>query len=292
MSASDWQLGLSSCCAGSLDRELMETCAAAGVEQLEISMKPSLLAALNWQETVHIARETGVGLWSLHLPFYPGEMVQPSSPDPEIRRSTLAVHSELIRKAGDVGVRIAVVHPSFGVIEDHERDEHIKRSQDTLAKLAETAAQAGVTLAVENMTRWGIGRVSSELLRILEADSRLRVCFDTNHTLIEPPEEYVRAIGSRLATIHVSDFDRRNERHWLPGEGVIDWPALVTALEDAGYTGPWMYEVDFAAPKSITRRTLTCEDFYANYKAVTAKQKPEVLGIPIKSECDATAFIQ
>lgn len=40
----------------------------------------------------------------------------------------------------------------------------------------------------------------------------------------------------------MSDYDRKNERHWLPGEGVIDWNELLSVLIDSGYKGPFIYE--------------------------------------------------
>ena len=40
----------------------------------------------------------------------------------------------------------------------------------------------------------------------------------------------------------MSDYDRKNERHWLPGEGVIDWTELLSALVESGYEGPFIYE--------------------------------------------------
>jgi sugar phosphate isomerase/epimerase len=54
---------------------------------------------------------------------------------------------------------------------------------------------------------------------------------------------FVEAIGSRIITLHVSDYDFIDERHLLPGEGKNDWAAIVDALERADYAGPWMYEV-------------------------------------------------
>lgn len=34
------------------------------------------------------------------------------------------------------------------------------------------------------------------------------------------------------------------ERHWLPGEGKINWKELIAALDSCGYSGVWMYEVN------------------------------------------------
>ena len=102
---------------------------------------------------------------------------------------------------------------------------------------------------------------------------------------------FIRAVGSHVLTLHVSDYDFIDERHLLPGDGQIDWQALIAALEAADYAGPWMYELGFGCPKSIDRRRITTADFRANYDALMAGEKPEQLGTPIESVCAAEAWL-
>jgi len=52
-----------------------------------------------------------------------------------------------------------------------------------------------------------------------------------------------RTLKEKLFTLHISDYDGVDERHWLPGQGVIDWRAFVAALKDINYTGPFNYEI-------------------------------------------------
>ena len=33
------------------------------------------------------------------------------------------------------------------------------------------------------------------------------------------------------------------DRHWLPGKGIINWPALMGTLEEIGFTGPRTFEL-------------------------------------------------
>ena len=83
----------------------------------------------------------------------------------------------------------------------------------------------------------------SKLLRIIAPYPEVKICFDTNHLLSEDLLHFVEACGDRIATVHVSDYDMVDERHWLPGKGKIDWPALYGALMKAGYKGVFMYEL-------------------------------------------------
>ena len=78
------------------------------------------------------------------------------------------------------------------------------------------------------------------------------------------------------------DYDFIDERHWLPGEGKVDWRAVYKTLVDGGYQGAWMYEVGFATPtKTLHRpRNLTCADFVRNAREIFAGKPITVIGTP------------
>lgn len=292
MKAAKCALGLSSCCRGTASRELMEEYIAAGATHMEVSLKPAVLAELDWKQVEKDARETGVVLWSVHLPFYPAEKANISSKDPEIRRYAVEAHKREIARAGDAGVKIAVVHPSSGLAEaELARETRIAYAVESLAELTEAASRAGMTLAVENMVRTGLGNRHSEMLEMLECDSRLGWVFDTNHPLLEDPCEYAKACVHRMVSIHVSDYDGLNERHWLPGEGVIDWQKLIDILTGGGYTGPWMYEISYGCPKTITRDRLCAADFRRNFDELMAGKIPAPVGTPIEEVCREEAWL-
>ena len=54
----------------------------------------------------------------------------------------------------------------------------------------------------------------------------------------------MKKLGKDIITLHISDYDFVDERHWLPKEGKTDWDSLIKALVECGYDGVWMYEVD------------------------------------------------
>lgn len=67
----------------------------------------------------------------------------------------------------------------------------------------------------------------------------------------------------------------------FPGEGKVDWQALVQALKEAGYNGPWLYEIGFECPNALWReRDLTCEDFANNAAEIFENRPPHVLSKP------------
>ena len=88
---------------------------------------------------------------------------------------------------------------------------------------------------------------------------------DVNHLLFEPHAEFLKALGGKIATVHISDYDFVNERHWLPLEGNIDWAELMKGLDDIGYNGAFMYEVPRTAANITREAPLVPADYVNNH---------------------------
>lgn len=275
-------VGLSLCCTPDPDRALFDAFARAGVGAAEISLDGRRYRSFPWRECGRWARDAGVALWSVHLPFWTDETVDPASPDPALRRRTAEIHAEYLRLAAGIGIRRAVVHACLEPVplEPAERARRLAFSRESMAALADVGAREGVVVCVEDLPRSCLGNTSAELSAILEADPRLRVCFDTNHLLGESIASFLAALGPKIETLHVSDYDFGDERHWLPGEGAVDWPAFMDGLDAIGYRGPLLYEVPFAGrPESVDRgRALTPEDFVRNARQLEARAPLTVVG--------------
>lgn len=275
-----FRFGMSTCGAQGLTDCDFENFAKAGVKELELSFSADKYDHLEWNRIGRRAEEYQIHLWSLHLPFVPFEKVNIGSAAAAVRNYTIKYHGELIRRAADIGINTVVIHPSGEPILEKEREERIKNAQESLIQMAEIAAACDVVVAVENLPRTCLGRDSKEIRRLVSVDDRLKVCFDTNHLLKQSIREFILEIGDRIITTHFSDYDRIDERHWLPGEGVIDWKEVIDLLEQVGYKGPIIYELGFRPPASINRRLLTCEDFRENHYLLRNKLPLKAIGTP------------
>ncbi len=265
------------------DEATIEQYAKAGIAAMEISVREGAEDEIRWDALRRAAEQHGVELWSFHLPF--SEEISIANPDKALREKTIALHAGLIAKAADAGVKTVILHPSSEPIAESARGDAIKTAQESLGKIAQIAAGAGTTVAVENLPRTCLGRTSAEMLELLCADERLKSCLDTNHLLTQPLSEYIREVGSRLITLHVSDYDFGNERHWLPGEGKICWQGLIDTLKSVHYSGPFLYEVRLTVSDSIRRRALGYEDLAQNYAALMRGQTPQPIGVPVPEKC-------
>ena len=274
------KIGLSSC-GFELTQDNFAALAASGIEATEISMPADKYPLIDYAAVKKYAMQAGVQLWSYHLPFSPFTEIDPSSLDADLRAHTVAYFTELIKKGADIGIDKFVVHASGEPIADEDRPEKMKRSRESLYTLAEVAAGCGACIAVEDLPRTCLGHTSQEIRELIGAHDKLRVCFDTNHLLLEDNVHFLHELADKIVTVHVSDYDFINERHWLPGEGKVDWKALYTAFEECGYSGVWMYEIGLDCPKTILRdRNLTFDDFYRNAHSIFAGETPAALGKP------------
>ena len=205
--------------------------------------------------------KAGLKVWSCHLPF--GRNCDISVVDPEQRERNVAYIERMIRLSAIFRPQRLVLHPGSRPVPEEERSERERCAANSICRLSLAAKEIGAVLCVENMPH-SIGRTSAEMLRLIGGCTEAMVCFDTNHLLLESHADFIGALGDRIATIHLSDYDGRDERHWLPGRGVIDWPDLCRRLRRTGYRGVYIFEVHHGEA--------TCRDLVKAYGQVLRKK--------------------
>jgi inosose dehydratase len=87
---------------------------------------------------------------------------------------------------------------------------------------------------------------NGEQLETVMARSRINFCPDTAHLAAagSDPAELIRRYAGRIAYVHLKDF-RAEPFAFLPlGEGDVDFPAILDALDRAGYDGWITVELD------------------------------------------------
>ena len=194
-----------------------------------------------------------INVWSIHLPF--SRTLDISVLNDSIRKENVKFMAEMIKRAAIFNPQRLVLHPSSEPISDEERDERLKNAKESIKQLKECADSLRLQLCIENLPRTCLGNSPEELLYIIEDIPGLKVCFDTNHYFGGTIKHFIDVLGDYIGTIHASDFDFKNELHWLPTQGNIDWKELVLLLRQSGYNGVFMYEATkdrFAKNKRLT----------------------------------------
>lgn len=275
-----YKIGLSTCGSKPLNEETFKSFAESGLQAMEISLPPLEYEQINYSDLKRFSDEYNIKL-SYHLPFYMPEayeQIDPSDLEKEIRKKTIDLFAKLINRASEIGIDKFIVHASKEPITYDVRRQRMEYAKQSLCQLADIAQKCGGVIAVEDLPRTCLGNTSEEILELLEADSRLMVCLDTNHLLHESNADFIRKIGNRIITTHISDYDFINERHWLPGEGKVNWNDVLDALGEINYSGVWMYEISYKPAKTIIRpRDLVPSDFYTNAKEIFSRKSPTLI---------------
>ena len=123
-----------------------------------------------------------------------------------------------------------------------------KRASDAVASLLPLAAASKIAIGLENV--WNKFLVDPFAMRafIDQFNSDwLGAYFDVgNAMLVGYPEQWIRILGKRIKRVHLKDF----RRGVGTADGFVDllagdvnWPEVMKALRDAGYSGPLTAEM-------------------------------------------------
>lgn len=269
-------IGLSTC-GKVINDNLFSSYAKNNISHMEISLSSDEYKVLDFIYLKDLSEKYNINLWSLHLPFSPFNEIDLS--DSKLKNYTLDYYDKIIKAATGIGIKRFIVHPSGEPILPSERKYRMDTAKDSLFQLANKASELDAVILIEDLPRSCLGRNSEEILELIGVHKDLRVCFDTNHLLNENINEFIYKVGPYIASTHISDYDFINERHWLPGEGQIDWQNLYSHLCAVGYEGPWLYEIGFECPSTMIRsRKLTCSDFYLNANEIFSNKDITVIG--------------
>lgn len=120
-----------------------------------------------------------------------------------------------------------------------EREAAHHEWRDNLAPVVEHARAAGVLIGIEPLNRYETSLVNTveqalDGLGSLLDDGVVGLALDTYHLGIEERSsaDAVRLAGEHLVHVQVCGNDRG-----APGGDQTDWPGLLTALDEVGYTG-------------------------------------------------------
>jgi sugar phosphate isomerase/epimerase len=182
-------------------------------------------------------RALGLRVHSLHL--Y-ASFFDLWSPYPRLIRETRDRFRRLLEVATILEVRALTWHGlRYGV----DNPRLVAAFFDSAAWAGEQAQAAGVTLCIENVS-WCYLRTPKHVQTILQAGLPVGFTFDAFQAgeTGTDPATLIRAMDSRLTTVHLADYAPNGPRHLPPGKGALDWPVILRALQEVGYEGPLLLE--------------------------------------------------
>lgn len=209
------------------------------------AVAPELLDSADLQaaytEKANALLDGHTGRRGIHGPF---QGLSISSPDHAIREVVARRFIESIRFAATFGATHMVIHsPFMGWInpflfsgKGSNIDTQIANIQRTLEPVIPVAEEHDLTLMIENIRDLNIFPLL-ETMRAIDHPN-VRLSLDVGHAQLHvpiggmTPDQYVREAGDLLGHIHLQDVDGESDRHWAPGDGIVNFRALFAALRD------------------------------------------------------------
>ena len=182
---------------------------------------------------------------------YGMECNQSHAPFPTDKPPIRAYLKRAIECTAEAGGKICVIHPA--------NDLTAEENAEVYFELLPFAKDHGVKIATENMWNWPKGQDQAtraacshhdDFVAHLDAvnDDFFVACLDIGHAemrgLDTSAPQMIRAIGDRLAALHIHDNDRWHDLHQIPFAGSIDWNEIIKALKEIDYKGEFTLEAD------------------------------------------------
>ncbi len=206
------------------------------------------------------ADKYGITLEFIHAPFVGiNNMWLPG----EAYRKVYDGIIESIDSAAEAGGKMIILHASSGFKPPEICDLGLSRYD----AIVDYAGKRGVNVAIENLRKVGN---TAYLMDRYEDCPHVKFCYDVGHEHgYTVSVDWMDICGERIACTHVHDNHGRDkadfssdpepDEHLLPFDGNIDYAKFISKLDEYGYNGSIMLEVN-----NKKYRHMSDEDFVAD----------------------------
>ena len=203
-----------------------------------------------------IADEAGLPIRQTHAPW---NWKYAQWDDPETYKTKiLPAIKRSVEVSARLGAKVTVVHPIHFKVYRGNEEFMFNWNMEFYRELIPICEEFDIKVAVENMY-WGDGRRpcyvfdtcgrSEEFIRYVDTlnSKYIVACVDVGHTALpldadEEAYDMIRALGSRVQSLHIHDNDYRRDSHVLPYFGLLNWAEITKALGEIDYQGDFTYE--------------------------------------------------
>jgi L-ribulose-5-phosphate 3-epimerase len=240
-------------------QECLQLAKAAGFDGIELNydldndLSPKS-AADQYRSIRKMAEEIGIAISGLcSFLYWPYSL---TDNDPARRKRGLELAGLIIEAAHELGTEnVLTIAGSTYIPWIPERepvpiDVCDRRARESIGQLVPLAEKNGVFLNIENIVFNGYLTTPGELSAFVDSfgSNHIRVHFDTgNVMLFQFPEHWIPLLGRRIKNVHFKEFSKKGTDHTLDSfrtllDGTTNWPAVMDALEQAGYEGYVTFE--------------------------------------------------
>jgi L-ribulose-5-phosphate 3-epimerase len=232
-------------------REAFVEARKAGYESIEVclsetgdvSLETTELQAKSIQKA---AVDAGIRISSVACGLFWSKSL--TANDPMIRTEALEIGKKLIDVAHWLDAGAVLVIPGAVDVFFDPASEVIdcnvvyQRSTEAIESLLPNAEAAQITLGIENVwNKFLVGPHEYSVFIDQFQSKWVKAYFDVGNCMpFGYPEQWIKHLGKRITRVHLKDFKRgvgtvEGFCDLLAGD--VNWPAVMTALEEIGYNG-------------------------------------------------------
>ena len=247
----NWPIGLSTGC---FYQQSIFDCLTkireSGFSRIEVCSSPAHLPYRD-REAVHRAAdrisELGMEAYSFHAPF--ADEIDIASTDEEQRRAAVAEVLQAAEAAAILRVHYFVIHPGPENPPEASGEQQLARMTNVVLSLNEVARRCrefGIVCVLENKLPHLLFGNTSDILWILDAINTAEVgaCLDTGHAFLAGDmPALIHKLRGHLRMLHVHDNGGVRDDHLPPGDGRVDWEAMIQDLISVEFRGTLILEM-------------------------------------------------
>ncbi len=203
-----------------------------------------------------LTKKMGVKFVSMHAPF--GAHDDLNNPEEDTRAAMLEQHVRCMEIAREFDSETYTIHVgAYHYCHLNTPIEPLRKyALESLETLVPAAEKIGIVLAVENS--FEAPNAVREVLPLVEhfgGHPSIGVCYDTGHANIMAPADWkklenypdwmhknwhqnfvyednaIEKLHKHIVTTHIHDNSGYSDHHGMPGDGTIDWNALMPKLK-------------------------------------------------------------
>ena len=179
---------------------------------------------------------------------------------------------------GELGAKWCALHPRSSITSGFSVKKSLEDNRRDFSGYLEIAKKHNTGIAAENlpifMGLWpAMPFYSSDYYDLCELvdsfnDSSAGICWDTGHAHLmrfDQPEA-IKYLGERIKCTHIHNNNRKEDGHFPPDNGNIEWDKVMAAFASVGYDGPLTLETHCQYPiedllRNFARHNFGCLEY-------------------------------
>jgi sugar phosphate isomerase/epimerase len=178
-----------------------------------------------------LARIAGLYVENIHVPFSRANSIWENTPDTE---DVISEYISCARDCAHFEIPAMVFHLTYGSMPP----EPGQWGLDNIERLVDAAEKYGTNIALENIRR---PDYIDYVLENIQSD-KLKLCYDSGHENCFTKTDMLEKYAQRLVALHLHDNDSTSDQHMIPGDGSIEWNAVIAKIKNTGFNGSMTLE--------------------------------------------------